>query len=270
MARLNGFGYNGELHEAHAPWQMLGNGYRVYSAHLRRFYGPDNMSPFGAGGINAYTYCGGDPVNNADRNGHFYMAISGLLGMGAVAMLATAAASGIAGDRKAAGLFAAIGGALVLAAFAGAGVHRFDMRYSPLKPGAVRIIKGRRRDIVDVHGSANRSDVSGNALDGTQMAELLQAKGIGKKPVTFLSCGSADGPAPQAQVLADFFDRPFTGFRGDVVVNDFRRKPIGIYEAVVFHPQPGPARLSTAIRNTALNRQSQTHRAQRRPRAGRR
>lgn len=35
-----------------------------------RFTNPDSLSPFGAGGVNPYAYCGGDPINNADPSGH--------------------------------------------------------------------------------------------------------------------------------------------------------------------------------------------------------
>ncbi|MFO3797936.1 MAG: hypothetical protein ACK8QZ_11770, partial [Anaerolineales bacterium] len=31
---------------------------------------PDSWSPFGEGGLNAYGYCGGDPRNRVDKNGH--------------------------------------------------------------------------------------------------------------------------------------------------------------------------------------------------------
>jgi RHS repeat-associated protein len=48
----------------------LGNGYRIYNPLLMRFHKPDSMSPFGAGGLNAYTYCKGDPVNFEDPTGH--------------------------------------------------------------------------------------------------------------------------------------------------------------------------------------------------------
>lgn len=48
----------------------LGNGYRAYHPHLMRFHCPDDVSPFGAGGINAYAYCTGDPVNRSDPSGH--------------------------------------------------------------------------------------------------------------------------------------------------------------------------------------------------------
>lgn len=49
---------------------LLGNGYRAYSPILSRFYSPDSLSPFDAGGINSYGYCLGDPVNRTDGSGH--------------------------------------------------------------------------------------------------------------------------------------------------------------------------------------------------------
>ncbi|WP_413049095.1 RHS repeat-associated core domain-containing protein [Pseudomonas phoenicis] len=48
---------------------LLGNGYRNYSPMLMRFFSPDEYSPFAQGGINAYAYCSGDPVNFSDSNG---------------------------------------------------------------------------------------------------------------------------------------------------------------------------------------------------------
>lgn len=47
----------------------LGNGYRLFIPCLLRFCSPDELSPFGRGGLNAYTYCEGDPVNNIDPSG---------------------------------------------------------------------------------------------------------------------------------------------------------------------------------------------------------
>ncbi|MCP8635053.1 RHS repeat-associated core domain-containing protein [Pseudomonas mosselii] len=48
-----------------------GNGHRTYDPELKRFHSPDRLSPFGDGGINAYAYCSGDPINREDRNGRY-------------------------------------------------------------------------------------------------------------------------------------------------------------------------------------------------------
>ncbi|WP_225933152.1 RHS repeat-associated core domain-containing protein [Pseudomonas maumuensis] len=58
--------------QVHEPFEgyVLGKGYRVYSPILMRFFSVDSLSPFAEGGINAYAYCGGDPVNHIDPSGH--------------------------------------------------------------------------------------------------------------------------------------------------------------------------------------------------------
>ncbi|MDR6433174.1 RHS repeat-associated core domain-containing protein [Brucella pseudogrignonensis] len=63
-------GYNGQRKSDLLDGYHLGNGYRLYQPSLRRFTSPDSMSPFGAGGINSYAYCAGDPINNTDPTGH--------------------------------------------------------------------------------------------------------------------------------------------------------------------------------------------------------
>ncbi len=66
-------GYNGERKSNVLDGYHLGNGYRLFSPALRRFTSPDNMSPFGKGGINPYVYCAGDPINNTDPTGHHFL-----------------------------------------------------------------------------------------------------------------------------------------------------------------------------------------------------
>ncbi|WP_317846743.1 RHS repeat-associated core domain-containing protein [Pseudomonas sp. GL-RE-29] len=78
-------GFNGELREPHTGWYMLGNGYRAYNPLLMRFHSPDKLSPFGAGGLNAYMYCVGDPINYRDPTGRialpiFFSQLSGVAG----------------------------------------------------------------------------------------------------------------------------------------------------------------------------------------------
>ncbi|NIF17347.1 RHS repeat-associated core domain-containing protein [Pantoea sp. Cy-639] len=62
-------GFTGQLLELRGGHYLLGNGYRAYNPVLMRFHSPDHLSPFGRGGINAYTYCEGDPVNWRDLSG---------------------------------------------------------------------------------------------------------------------------------------------------------------------------------------------------------
>ncbi|GAB7527732.1 hypothetical protein PS3A_01370 [Pseudomonas sp. 3A(2025)] len=63
-------GFNGERRDPLTGHYLLGNGYRAYNPVLLRFNQPDNLSPFGRGGLNAYAYCQGDPVNRRDPSGH--------------------------------------------------------------------------------------------------------------------------------------------------------------------------------------------------------
>lgn len=63
-------GFNGEQPDLVTGHYLLGNGYRAYNPVLMRFNSPDSLSPFGKGGLNAYAYCAGDPVNRNDPSGH--------------------------------------------------------------------------------------------------------------------------------------------------------------------------------------------------------
>nr|WP_314618457.1 RHS repeat-associated core domain-containing protein [uncultured Pseudomonas sp.] len=65
---LNGF--NGEMLHRLMRCYLLGAGYRAFNPAIFRFHSPDSWSPFGLGGLNAYAYCNGDPVNMIDPSGH--------------------------------------------------------------------------------------------------------------------------------------------------------------------------------------------------------
>lgn len=76
-------GFNGEVSDPFTGLQPLGNGCRLYDTELMRFMSPESLSPFGVGGINAYAYCIGDPINNMDPSGHFSLGkFLGWLGIG--------------------------------------------------------------------------------------------------------------------------------------------------------------------------------------------
>ena len=63
-------GFNGEWRDELTGCYVLGNGSRVYHPVLMRFCSPDTLSPFDKGGVNAYAYCSGDPLNWQDPSGH--------------------------------------------------------------------------------------------------------------------------------------------------------------------------------------------------------
>ncbi len=62
-------GFAGERPDPVTGHYLLGNGYRAFNPVLMRFNSPDRLSPFGEGGVNAYVYCQGDPVNFNDSTG---------------------------------------------------------------------------------------------------------------------------------------------------------------------------------------------------------
>ncbi|AUH51035.1 hypothetical protein CXB49_09530 [Chromobacterium sp. ATCC 53434] len=117
-------GFNGQRLDPVGSATHLGNGYRAYSPALMRFHSPDSLSPFGAGGVNPYAYCAGDPVNRADPSGHLswqaWTAIGlGVAGLGLAAVtkgLSIAASGGIiAALESASAASLVIGGAAVVA-----------------------------------------------------------------------------------------------------------------------------------------------------------
>src|SRR5207253_6296609 len=65
-------GFNGERLDPVTGHYVLGNGYRAFNPVLMRFNSPDSLSPFGEGGLNAYVYCAGDPVNRSNPTGHIW------------------------------------------------------------------------------------------------------------------------------------------------------------------------------------------------------
>jgi len=67
--------YTGQRRSAATIGYMLGNGHRLFSPETMRFNSPDNLSPFASGGLNAYAYCGNDPINRTDPSGKSFRSI---------------------------------------------------------------------------------------------------------------------------------------------------------------------------------------------------
>ena len=73
-------GFNGERPDPITGHYLLGQGNRAFNPVLMRFNSPDELSPFGDGGINPYAYCGGDPVNRYDPSGNVPITIANSYG----------------------------------------------------------------------------------------------------------------------------------------------------------------------------------------------
>ncbi|MDY7533849.1 RHS repeat-associated core domain-containing protein [Pseudomonas sp. Bout1] len=122
-------GYAGQLRELESDLYMPGS-YRPYDPVLMLFLAPDSESPLGAGGLNRYAYCGGDPVNRVDPDGHSLWSWIGAgvgLVFGAVAIALSAGsltpvvaplmASMMSGTITSATVGAVVAGAASLSAF---------------------------------------------------------------------------------------------------------------------------------------------------------
>ncbi|MEG5264244.1 RHS repeat-associated core domain-containing protein [Pseudomonas sp. JDS28PS106] len=96
---MAGIGFNGELPDPLTGHYLLGNGYRAYNPVLKRFNSPDSLSPFGEGGVNAYAYCAGDPVNRSDPSGHdFFDTLISAVYVGVALLTATIGVVGARGS----------------------------------------------------------------------------------------------------------------------------------------------------------------------------
>lgn len=62
-------GFTGQYIDTSIACYFLGNGHRIFNPILMRFHNADGESPFAMGGINAYCYCGNDPINKYDPTG---------------------------------------------------------------------------------------------------------------------------------------------------------------------------------------------------------
>jgi RHS repeat-associated protein len=69
--------FTGQWIDFESACYPLGVGRRSFSPTLGRFISPDSLSPFGKGGLNAYGYCEGDPINYTDPTGKWKMSGSG-------------------------------------------------------------------------------------------------------------------------------------------------------------------------------------------------
>ncbi len=111
----NRLGFNGERLDSVLKSYHLGQGYRVYNPKNMGFMQADLLSPFNEGGINAFAYCNGDPINLADPSG-FSANVGSLvgnsiaMGLGIVTVIASIALAPFTGGASLLGMTSAISG----------------------------------------------------------------------------------------------------------------------------------------------------------------
>ena len=113
--------YSGAYQDPITHGYPLGHGYRHYLPALMRFSAPDDASPFGRGGINAYAYCAGDPINRVDPSGRFHLGWQAWLGIGLGAF--SIAAAPFTGGSSIAGVMAVASGATAIGSGLASGIH---------------------------------------------------------------------------------------------------------------------------------------------------
>lgn len=201
-------GFNGERTDQTTGNYLLGNGFRAFHPVLMRFNSPDNLSPFGKGGINCYAYCEGDPVNFADPTGHFLSSMRRLLVSSSGTLLSKPPLS-------------------VSLDFTNGAVDGIS-RYQNIKRiyGGIYIADeplgtGGKSLVINGHGREGGHLFSKNrALEPRDVASRLKREGISVqdyREVHLMICHSAEGgDRSLAQYLHKRFGVPITAYEGEV------------------------------------------------------
>jgi RHS repeat-associated protein len=210
-------GFNGQLNESGTAWQMLGNGYRAFNPALMRFNSPDNLSPFGGGGLNAYMYCAGDPVNQVDPSGHNPLGIfSGLMLMAGVGSLIGAAQ---VKDRDLQAALQIIGFVMLVVGVTG-GIGSGMVKDRAASSGEV----GKWKRWLGIKSSTGQAqEFEGSARWGRRTA--VQPTKEGRPGLQPSARGSGQGsPAPSRRASASSL--PIGDNSGTVAAAAFRKPPV--------------------------------------------
>jgi RHS repeat-associated protein len=193
--------YNGELHETGTGWQLLGNGYRAYNPVLQRFHSADDLSPFARGGINAYAYCGNNPVNLIDPSGHWWQFGLAVAGFGAAAF---AGSFLVKDDPTLQRAMQIAGGALVLA---GLGVVA-KYKLAPHKKTSAPTKKGDPNWIKQ--GRADEAAKSSPSVAQTPKENIYETVGPPSSPV-YETLGPPPPPPPRTPPLVRWVEESDLG-----------------------------------------------------------
>lgn len=201
-------GFNGEQLDEVTDCYSLGNGYRQYSPVLQRLCSPDDESPFEEGGLNAYAYCVGDPVNNVDPTGHFSFSLL-ITATTGLASIGTLIASFIVKDPKARDVLQGVSGLLTAVALA-AGAYNLGKRI-PLRPSrGAPVGRGNTAQPPGIpqnnnHRSAARSL---NSVPPESNNESFELNGLYMAPRTYIIPRARIQPSVGSSTPANFGSTP--------------------------------------------------------------
>ncbi|TWS00151.1 RHS repeat-associated core domain-containing protein [Pseudomonas saxonica] len=193
-------GFNGERPDPLTGHYLLGQGYRAFNPVLMRFNSPDNLSPFAEGGINAYAYCGGDPLNRVDPTGHFFSKINRLIDIGIIKVRAALTGGHVKKVHKLTRL--------------SEGIIAFEDTYKNM-PRMNFSGHGKSSE-----GSARLMFKESQSIDARSLVNLAANNGIDVKNYNYLRiimCHSANGDSRSfGATLHTITGRPVKSYRGTV------------------------------------------------------
>ncbi|WP_235428099.1 RHS repeat-associated core domain-containing protein [Xenorhabdus khoisanae] len=165
--------FNGERADPVSGTYHLGNGYRAYNPVLMRFNCPDSLSPFGAGGINSYAYCAGDPVNFTDPSGHISAAGWAGIGLGILGILGAVVTGGLSV------VAAAIGTAVTAGVATGASISTAGAVTAAIgSASAVSLTVGALGVVADVTAIASGATEDVNPAASSALGWVSMATGL--------------------------------------------------------------------------------------------
>lgn len=172
-------GFNGEQLDEVTDCYSLGNGYRLFSPVLQRLCSPDDESPFEEGGLNAYAYCVGDPVNNVDPTGRFAFSLL-FMATTELASLGTFIASLFVKDPKARNVLQGVSGIFTAVTFVGGAYYLGKRIYLRPSRGAP-VVRGNTAQPPGTpqnnnHRSAARSLNSDLSRNSSELNELFMVQ----------------------------------------------------------------------------------------------
>jgi RHS repeat-associated protein len=178
-------GFNGERRDPVTGHYLLGNGYRAFNPVLMRFNSPDSLSPFGKGGVNAYAYCLGDPVNRVDPMGDFALLARGITQLVSVPLSALQkAGKGFRAMKKS-----------VMSSFSKAAKPK-----SPPRPSPLNALIDESTDLVELRKIGDEFKMARDAYQPPTIARFAETQGYSEQAL-FAQDGYKNFPKVQEQYL---------------------------------------------------------------------